>query len=261
MNQLSSLIRSFRGRGVWVTEYARTARVEWQGSRAMIRNVRNFAYRTRDDYVPAYYDAIYEIEAIRSVDLVVSRWTTEAIAHVFLSFGFHDGRYLAISIETRRRQGQRYSPYAGFLPFYDLVYVVADERDLLGVRTDVRSERVHLFRADIASATAKALFADYLHRIDVLDRCPEFYHTLFNNCTTNILRHIRAVAPDIRYSWKVLLSGYADRYGYELGLLDHSLSFERLKARSLIERSADAVIGGDFSEEIRDLLHLGKAAV
>lgn len=110
------MIRSARGRCVWVTEYAQTASVEWHSSRAIIRNVRNFAYRTRDDCEPGYYDAAYELDSVRSVDLVVSRWAAEAIAHVFLSFGFQDGRYLAISIETRRREGQRYSPYAGFLP-------------------------------------------------------------------------------------------------------------------------------------------------
>jgi hypothetical protein len=257
---LSSLIRRGRVEGPWVPEYARTPRIEWQGTQATIRNVRNFTYRTRDDSTPSYYDASYCIEAVESVDLVVSRWTTESIAHVFVSFGFRDGRYLAISIETRRRQGQRYSPYAGFLPLYDLVYVVADERDLIGVRTDVRRERVHLFRVDIEPATAQALFADYLRRVDALDQHPEFYNTLFNNCTTNILHHVRAVAPEIGYSWKVLLSGYADRYGYELGLLGHTLPFEKLKAGSLILRPADSIPGDRFSEDIRDSLYFREAA-
>lgn len=252
------MIRSTRDRADWVPEYARTANVEWHGTRAMIRNVRNFAYCTRDDCMPAYYDAVYDLNEVQSVDLIVSRWAAEAIAHVFLSFGFRDGGYLAISIETRRRQGQRYSPYAGFLPLYDLIYVVADERDLLGVRTDVRKERVHLFRADIRPETTRALFADYLRRIQALNAEPEFYHTLINNCTTNILRHLRAVAPDVRYSWKVLLSGYADRYGYELGLLDRSLPFETLKQRSLIRRPLYAAIEHFFSEEIRAPLNLAK---
>ena len=103
MNWLSSLIRSGHTRGVWVPEYERAARIEWRGTRVSVRDVRNFAYHTRDDCVPAYYDAAYEIGAVRFVDLVVSRWTAEAIAHVFLSFGFEDGRHLAISSETRRR--------------------------------------------------------------------------------------------------------------------------------------------------------------
>ncbi|KFL54086.1 hypothetical protein JM78_11290 [Burkholderia pyrrocinia] len=251
MNRLSSLIRARRAAPVWVPEYERAARVEWRGTRVTVRDVRDFAYRTRDDCAPAYYDATYTLAAVQTVDLVVSRWTAEAIAHAFVSFGFDDGRHLAISIETRRRRGQRYSPYRGFLPLYDLAYVVADERDLIGVRTDVRKERVYLFRAAVERATARALFVDYLHRVHALERDPEFYNTLFNNCTTNILRHIRAIAPDVRYSWKVLLSGYADRYGHDLGLLDGSMPFDALKARSLILRPSDAMIGRDYSAAIR----------
>ncbi|WP_244110267.1 Lnb N-terminal periplasmic domain-containing protein [Burkholderia cenocepacia] len=258
MSPLAALIRSARAPAVWVPEYARIARVQACGSAVTVRDVRNFRYRTRDDCVPAYYDTTFSFDAVTTVDLVVSRWTAEAIAHVFLSFGLDDGRYLAISIETRRRRGQRYSPYAGFLPLYDLVYVVADERDLIGVRTDVRRERVYLFRADVTPATARALLMDYLQRVYALERRPEFYNTLFNNCTTNILRHVRAVAPDVGYSWKVLLSGYADRYGHDLGLLDDSMPFDALKSASEIRRPAEATIDGDFSAAIRASLPLAR---
>ncbi|MGK8202224.1 DUF4105 domain-containing protein [Burkholderia cenocepacia] len=251
MISLSSLIRLARAPAVWVPEYTRAARVEWQGSQVTVRDVRNFRYRTRDDCIPAYYDATFALDTVTTVDLVVSRWTAEAIAHVFVSFGMNDGRYVAISIETRRRHGQRYSPYAGFLPVYDLAYVVADERDLIGVRSDVRKERVYLFRANVTSETARALFADYLRRVQALECRPEFYNTLFNNCTTNLLRHVRVVAPDVGYSWKVLLSGFADRYGHDLGLLDASMPFDALKSASLIRRPRDATIDGDFSAAIR----------
>ena len=254
MNPLSSLIRSARSPAAWIPEYERTARVSWNGTRATVSNVRNFTYLTPDDGIPGYYDATYDADAIRTVDLVVSRWAAEAIAHVFVSFGFDDGRYLAISIETRRRGGQRYSPYKGFLPLYDLIYVVADERDLIGVRTDVRKERVYLFRGNVAPETARALFVDYLRRVRMLEQDPEFYNTLFNNCTTNILHHVRAVAPRIRYDWKVLVSGYADRYSYDLGLLDTSMPFDALKSASLIRRAPGSAIGRDFSAQIRSAL-------
>ncbi|KVW77085.1 DUF4105 domain-containing protein [Burkholderia cepacia] len=258
MSPLSSLLRVARAPAVWAPEYARAAWIEWGGAQVTVRDVRNFRYRTRDDCMPAYYDATFALESVMTVDLVVSRWTNEAIAHAFLSFGLSGGRYIAISIETRRRHGQRYSPYKGFLPLYDLVYVVADERDLIGVRTDVRRERVYLFRARVASETARALFEDYLRRVHTLERHPEFYNTLLNNCTTNILHHVRSVAPDVGYSWKVLLSGYADRYGHELGLLDDSIPFDALKSASLIQRAPGAMIDGDFSAAIRASLPLAR---
>jgi hypothetical protein len=235
----------------WATEYERTASVQWQGSVVRVDNVRHFSYRTRDDFTPAWYDASYDLDALRSVDLVMSRWAGESVAHVFVSFGFADGRYLAVSIETRRRSDQRYSALGGFWRNYGLIYVVADERDLLGVRTDVRRERVCLYRLQMPDEAVRALFAGYMQRIETLNQRPEFYNTLFNNCTTNILGHARAIAPHLRYDWRILLSGHADDYTYRMGLLDHTISFEGLKARSLIHRPTDAQIDEAYSQAIR----------
>lgn len=240
--------------GDWVDEYARTAAVDWlspDSTQVLIRNVRHFTYRTREDYEPAYFDARYDVEQLATLDLVVSRWAGEAVAHVFVSFGFNDGRYLSVSIETRRLKGQKYSTWAGFLRRYALIYVVADERDLLGVRTDVRRECVCLYRVQVTRAQVQSIFRDYMWRINELNAHPERYHTLFNNCTTNILRHARAVAPKLRYTWKILFSGYADDYTYRLGLLDQSIPFADLKRRSLIVRAADARIDADYSRAIR----------
>ncbi|HEI8864659.1 DUF4105 domain-containing protein [Serratia sp. AKBS12] len=236
----------------WLTEYARLPTVEWgvQG-KVTLRNVRNFTYRTRDDYSPDWYDAEYDLNQAATVDVIASYWSGKSIAHLFLSFGFQDGRHLAISIETRRSRGQFFSTWRGFFNYYMLTYVVADERDLIGVRTDVRREQVYLYPVQIAAPTVRQLLLEYLRRIDQLSQRPEFYHTLYNNCTSNILRHAAAVSPAIRYHWRVLVSGYADRYVYDLGLLNNDLPFEQLKQRSLIVRPPDAVIDADFSRQIR----------
>lgn len=238
----------------WVLEYARLPQVErGDQGKIVLRNIRNFRYQpTRDDYVPDWYDADIDISQLKTVDVVSSYWSGKAIAHLFLSFGFEDGRHLAVSIETRRSRDQRYSTWRGFLKHYMLTYVLADERDLIGVRTDVRKERVYLYPLQISSDTAQAIFLSYLQRIDQLRYHPEFYHTIFNNCTSNIMHHATAVSADIRYSWKVLVSGYADKYIYELGLLDNSLSFEQLKKQSLIKRPDNSVIDEDFSRLIRE---------
>lgn len=238
----------------WLLEYARLPQVEWgaQG-KIVLRNIRNFRYLpTRDDYVPDWYDVDIDISQLKTVDVVSSYWSGKAIAHLFLSFGFEEGRHLAVSIETRRSRDQRYSTWRGFFKNYMLTYVLADERDLIGVRTDVRKEHVYLYPLQISPDTAQAIFLSYLQRIDQLSHQPEFYHTIFNNCTSNILHHAKAVSADIRYSWKVLVSGYADKYIYELGLLDNSQPFERLKKQCLIKRPDNALIKDDFSRLIRE---------
>jgi hypothetical protein len=257
MSSFSLFRRSASNSGDWVVEYAKTAAVQWSGTVATVRNVRNFTYRTRDDYIPAYYDASYDINDLAAVDLVVSRWTGNAIAHVFLTFGFGSGQRLAISIETRRLKGQQYSKFGGFIRNYSLIYVAADERDLIGVRTDIRKESVYLYPLTVPLDIARALLTDYLHRIEHLNLRPEFYHTLCNNCTTNIVRHARSLHPKIGYSWKILLSGYADLYAYELGLLGEDGSFPALKERHLIRRPSNAVIDERFSQVIRHDLAWG----
>lgn len=243
----------------WVLEYARLPQVEWRAQGKIgLRNIRNFRYQsTRDEYVHDWYDAEIDISQLKTVDVVSSYWSGTAIAHLFLSFGFEDGRHLAISIETRRSRDQQYSIWRGFFKHYMLTYVLADERDLIGVRTDVRKERVYLYPLQISPETAQAVFLSYLQRMEQLDDQPEFYHTLFNNCTSNILHHAAAVSDEIRYSWKVLVSGYADQYIYELGLLDNSLPFEQLKKQCLIKRPEKALIDEDFSRLIRQGVERG----
>jgi Domain of unknown function (DUF4105) len=235
----------------WAPEYARLASATRDGDRITIRNIRDFAYRSETDVTPAYYDAAYDLGALASADLVTSYWAGDAIAHVFVSFGFRDGRHLAISVETRRERGETYSSLAGFFRHYELIYVVADERDLIGVRTDIRRERVYLYRLQISPDTVRRLFLSYIERITDLAARPEFYNTLTNNCTTSILGRANAVSPAIAYSWKILASGHAAEYAYELGLLGSQLSFDDLRRRSRVHRPADAAIGPGFSSQVR----------
>lgn len=237
--------------GDWIGEYARNAQVDWSGPIAHVRNVRNFVYQTRADYRPGYYDADYDLRDLVGVDLVVSRWAGDAIAHVFLSFAFGSGQHVAISVETRRRKGQEYSTFGGFFRNYALIYVVADERDLIGVRTDVRRERVSLYPLKVDPEIARALFRHYLQRVASLNGQPEFYHTVCNNCTTNVLHHAHAVHAGVRYNWKVLVSGYADRYAYDLGLLDASLPFEAIQEKYRIHRAPGSTPDAHYSNEIR----------
>ena len=235
----------------WAPEYARLTAARRDGDRIAIRNIRDFAYRSETEFTPAYYDAAYDLGALESADLVTSYWSGEAIAHVFVSFGFRDGRHLAVSVETRRERGEAYSSLAGFFRRYELIYVVADERDLIGVRTDIRRERVYLYRLQLSPDVVRRLFLSYIERITTLAAQPAFYNTLTNNCTTSILGRANAVSPAIAYSWKILASGHAAEYAYELGLLGSQFSFGDLRRRSRVQRPADAAIGPGFSTEVR----------
>jgi hypothetical protein len=235
----------------WEPEYGLTTSVRRNGDTILFSNIRNATYSPDGTIHPAYYDADFRLSELNEVDLVCSYWAGDNIAHVFLSFGFADGRHVAISVETRRERGEVYSALAGFFRRYDLIYVVADERDLIGVRTDVRRERVYLYRLRASPAEMRALFLSYVDRIDKLAHAPEFYNTMLNNCTTNVVARANAASRVIPYNWRILFSGHADRYAYDRGRMDSDLPFEALKRSSLIHRPDNAAPDAGFSREIR----------
>ena len=239
----------------WAPEYVKLVHATINGDLVTIHNIRNFDYRTETDFTPRYYDKTFDLRQLDSVDVIATYWMGDAIAHVFLSFGFSGKDFLAISIETRRERGESYSTIAGFFKQYELFYVVADERDLIRLRTNYRKdppEDVYLYRSRAPADNARRLFLDYIREINSLAEKPEFYNALTTNCTTSILTHTRVNQGNLPLSWKVLLSGYVPQYLYERAAIDTSLPFEELKRRSLINAAAQAAdTAPDFSQRIR----------
>ena len=239
----------------WAPEYAKLVYATINGDLVTIHNIRNFDYRTETDFTPRYYTKTFDLRQLDSVDVIASYWMGDAIAHIFLSFGFSGKDFIAISIETRRQRHQSYSTVAGFFKQYELFYVVADERDLIRLRTNYRKdppEDVYIYRTRAPADNARRLFLDYIREINSLAEKPEFYNALTTNCTTSILTHTRVNQTDLPLSWKVLLSGYVPQYLYERAAIDTSLPFEELKRRSLINAAAKASDdAADFSQRIR----------
>lgn len=224
------------------------------GQYVTLHNIRNVAYRTETDFTPQYYDKTFDLRQLDTVDLLTSYWAGNTIAHVFVSFGFGGRDYVAVSVEIRKERHENYAALRGFFKQYELIYVVADERDVIRLRTTYRQppEDVYLYRTRIAPAQARNLFMSYVQKINTLVQHPEFYNTLTTNCTTSILFNLRAYGRRVRYHWKLLLSGYAAEYAYERGGLDTSLPFAELKQRSHINvRAREAHEAADFSQRLR----------
>jgi hypothetical protein len=226
------------------------------GDRVTVHNIRNFDYRSQTDYTIAYYDKSFDLRQLRSVDVVTSYWAAPAIAHVFVSFGFADDDYLAVSVEVRYAKGQTYSPLKALFRQYELVYVVANERDVIRLRTNYRRsppEDVYVYRAKGSVEDARRFFLEYMNRLNALRTQPEFYNTLTTNCATGIWVN-DGVNPDrVPLSWKILASGYVPEYLYEEGRLeDMGLSFAELQRRAYVNARAQAAdSAADFSQRIR----------
>jgi hypothetical protein len=239
----------------WQPEVAVLPYATINGDLVTVHNIRNFDYRSQTDFIPAWYDKTFDISKLESLDFIAVYWMGPAIAHTFLSFGFKGGSYLAISIETRREKREGYSTIKGFFRQYELYYVVADERDVIRVRTNYRvpPEDVYIYRIKGPVANGRRLFLEYMQRINALKEKPEFYNTMTQNCTTAMWLNSRINPDHMPFSWKVLASGYAPEYLYENGRLNTTLPFSEVREHSRInDRALASGNAMDFSRRIRE---------
>ena len=238
----------------WQPDVAVTPHATVNGELVTIHGVRNFAYRTETDFDARWEDRTYDLGKLDSVDILAVYWTGKAVAHIMVSFGFQDQDYLAVSIETRKEKGESYSTLDGFFRQYELYYVVADERDVIGVRTTYRQpqEDVYVYRLRAPQRNIRRSFLDYIQKINDMRVHPRFYNTLTTNCTTTMLTHTRINPESPPLSWKILLSGYVPEYLYQLGRIDTAKPFADLKKLSRVnERAQAAGKDASFSQYLR----------
>jgi len=240
---------------VWQTDVSRLAYATIEGDRVTVHNVRNFRYRTETDSTPAWYDKTYDLSKLESVDLFAVYWMGPAIAHTILSFGFGGNDYLAVSIEARKEADEGYSAIKGFFRQYELIYIVADESDVIRLRTDYRNdppEDVYRFRLKGGPEIGRQFFLEYMATINDLRIRPRFYNTLLANCTNLIWMHAQFNPDRVPFSWKILASGYGPEYLYDMGRLDTSVPFAELQKRGYVNPIARQ-LGDDpaFSQKIR----------
>jgi hypothetical protein len=237
----------------WQADVARLPTATINGSKLTIHNVRNFSYRGEQDFTERWETRTYDLDTLVGSDVFISFWGPTLYGHTIMSWEFPDARHLAVSIETRKEQGEEYSAVKGFFRQYELYYVVADERDVIAVRTNLRGETVQLYRPRGAADKGRALLLDYVKEINALAERPRWYNALTQNCTTTIWHHTQAVGSGPSLDWRLLANGYLPDLAYERGAIDTSIGLEALKRRSDVTiraRTADAA--DDFSRAIRD---------
>ena len=237
----------------WLPEVARTASAEIDGDRVTIRNVRNFDYRSADDFSERWETRRYDSSQLVGADLYLCYWGSPWIAHTIVSWEFRDAPPLAVSIETRKEVGESYSAVLGFFRQFELYYVVADERDVVRLRTNFRGDECQLYRTTTPPAEARAVLLDYLAEINRLSEQPRWYNAATHNCTTSIRHHVQHVGAGNPWDWRILVNGRLDELGYERGTIDDGIPFAELRERSYInERAQAAGDARDFSARIRD---------
>lgn len=238
----------------WQSDLALLPFATIDGDKITIHNIRNCDYRTETDFTVRHYDKTFDLNALTSLDLYLVDWGLTSVVHTMVSFGFNDQDYLAISIEARKEAGEGYSTIRGFFRQYELTYVVADERDVVRLRTNYRhGETVYLYRIRGDKKLFREVFLDYFRAINQLNTTPEWYNALLTNCTSVLRGHARPYFRKVLWDWRLLANGYADALAYEKGTLDTSFPFTELKERSIINTKAKAADQDpDFSLRIRE---------
>lgn len=236
----------------WQPDVAQPAWAEFSGNQVTLHNVRNFDYRSNDEFTPNWETRAYNLDQVQGFDLFICFWGPRWIAHTIASWEFADGRHLAISIETRKERGEQYSAIRGFFRQFELYYVVADERDVVGLRAAHRGEQVYLYRVRLTPAEARAVLVDYLALVNSLARTPRWYNALTYNCTTAIRQHFSHVGDVRSLHWKILLNGYLDELLYDRHRLATDRPFAELKrASDVTDRARAAAADPAFSARIR----------
>ena len=245
----------------WIPSVAKLPRITTEGDQIRVHNIRNFDYRTPEDFSVRYYDKTFDLNKLETADYVLSYWDgNEAIAHTLISFGFSDGNYLTVSVETRLEQGEPQTGLGGFYKQYELIYILGDERDLLRLRSNFRKEEVFVYPTNFTKKEVQKFFGVIIERINSIADKPEFYNTITHSCISSLTKDfskVLKVRDPFNYKW--LLNGYSAELMFEHGAINSNRSWVDTQRFHHINQYIQVDNNGDgYSRKIRP--HINNAA-
>jgi hypothetical protein len=170
------------------------------------------------------------------------------MSHPVLVFDFGPDGRICMSIEVRFRKRQRYAVWRSLYRQQELIFLAADERDVVLRRTRHAHSAGFLYRLNEVPERLRTIFLDYIAAINDLYAHPRWYHALCANCTTSFygLPH-----SQVRCDWRVILNGRLDRALYVAGRLDRSVPFEELRRIGYINTLAEVAPEDAFGDYLR----------
>jgi len=238
----------------WEVGQEQLPRIEIENEKIVIENFRNFDWKSEEDVDKNYETREFNLEKLERTDVFISHFDDfEGLAHIFLSFGFTDGEQIVISMETRREKDEEFSPLLGILRQFEFLYVVGSEEDVVGLRTDLRDERVYLYSSIATPEITQKLFVEIAKDVNSIYEKPQMYNTLTSNCTNELTQKVEQVANiNFPLTWKTVLPGYFDEILFEMGLLETDQDFIQTKASRLIDNNSVNRYNPNFKQILRD---------
>ena len=238
----------------WQASVAKLAYVDYDNDFVTIHNIRHFNYQTETEFTSHYDDKRFNIKQLNHMDYILSYWDGNlAVAHTMLSFGFSNGEHLAVSVETRLAKNQPQSGLYGLFKQYEVIYILADEADILRLRTNFRQEQVFVYPLNFSAKIRQAMFLKILERVNQLYQQPEFYNTMTQNCFTGLQTDFRNILPKetnlFDYRW--FANGYSNEILYENAIIKSSLSFSEIQQRFHINQYTQNATTKNYSQLIR----------
>jgi hypothetical protein len=227
----------------WQPQLANTVTGQIDGNLITLNNVRNFDWASSTDYTPKWETRSYNLDQLQDVDMILSYWGDEAIAHTLISFGFTSGEYVTFSVEIRKEVGEDFSTIGGFFKNYELALLAADENDIVRLRTNARDplEDVYLYPLITTPEHRVALFKGYIEKANELAAKPSFYNTITANCTTVIYGLVKQFRDDITLDKRIIWSGYLPDYMADRDALRWQRPYGDIRAKAAISAKALAI--------------------
>jgi Domain of unknown function (DUF4105) len=236
----------------FASDVARQVTGRMDGNQLTLEGVRNFAWRTETSADERWDTRRFDLAGPMTLDLFLSTWDESGIAHMIMSFGFADGRHLAWSVEVKRLNGSVYSPIASAFKENALVLIAADERDVIGLRTNIRGEDVRRYRLNLRQETIRSVLTEFVSQANSLAATPRFYNSLTTNCTTTVVAMMRATGASVPLDWRLLVNSRLPDYAFDHDALEEGLKLAQAKAKAPVSAKGKAHgLGEGFSEAIR----------